>query len=290
MHQVLFTVAGRPVYSHETFVALGFVVGLVVFVIECRRRRAWDDRLIPVIAGVVVGGAVGARLGGLADVALQLGPAALVWAWNEVGRSILGGLAGAYVGALVGKRVSGYPYRTGDLFAPAVALGLAVGRIGCLLSEAPGRPTSVPWAVTVDPSVPIPECPGCVAGVGMHPSFLYEIFFLVAAYFALRWARGRVHAPGELFVLFICAYATFRFGVEFTRANEPVAWGLTGSQLFILVTAPLLAARLARSARVGTFRQLRIAPPSVPSPGLAGIEHAARPLTTASLRPEENHG
>lgn len=197
MHQILFSLGGHPVYSHETFVALGFLVGLAVFILECRRRRAWDDRLIPVIAGIVVGGAIGARLGGLADVALQHGPAAIVWAWNEVGRSILGGLAGAYAGALVGKRFSGYPFRTGDLFAPAVALGLAVGRIGCFLSEAPGRPTALPWAVHVDPSVPIPDCPGCLAGVGMHPSFLYEIAFLLAAFGALLWARRRVHGPGN---------------------------------------------------------------------------------------------
>lgn len=290
MHQILFTVAGRPVYSHETFVALGFLVGFGVFLLECRRRHAWDDRLIPVIAGIVVGGALGARLGGLADAAFQDGPAALLWAWNEVGRSILGGLAGAYVGALVGKRISRYPHRTGDLFAPAVAAGLAVGRIGCFLSEAPGRPTSLPWSISVDPSVPIPDCAGCVAGVGMHPSFLYEIAFLLVAFAALVWARRRVHGPGELFVLFICAYAAFRFGVEFTRANPPVLWGLTGSQLFILVTSPLLIARLLQSVRLGTFRQLRTPPPTYPSPGSPAMRQSDLTSVTTSTRPEETHG
>jgi phosphatidylglycerol---prolipoprotein diacylglyceryl transferase len=289
MHQILFTVAGHPVYAHETFVALGFLVGLAVFVLECRRRHSWDDRLVPVIAGIVVGGAVGARLGGLVDAALQDGPTAVVWAWDEVGRSILGGLAGAYGGALIGKRVGGYPYRTGDLFAPAVALGLAVGRIGCFLSEAPGRPTSLSWAITVDPTVPIPDCAGCVAGVGMHPSFLYEIAFLLAAFAALVWARRRVHGPGELFVLFICGYAAFRFGVEFTRANAPVLWGLTGSQLFILATAPLLIARLVKSARLGTFRQLRTAPPSVPPPERRPPDPHDRTLENVTPGPEEAH-
>ncbi len=221
---------------------------------------------------------------------MQDGPAAIVWAWNEVGRSILGGLAGAYVGALIGKRIGGYPYRTGDLFAPAVAIGLAVGRIGCFLAEAPGRPTSLPWAITVDPAVPVPECPGCVAGVGMHPSFLYEIAFLVAVFVALLWARRRVHGPGELFVLFICAYAAFRFVVEFTRANDALLWGLTGSQVFILVTAPLLIARLVKSWRLGTFRQLRTPPPTIPPPGPASAPRPDPALVTTSPRPEESHG
>ncbi len=295
MHQVLFSVAGWPVYSHETFVALGFLTGLAVFALECRRRRAWDERLIPVIAGVVIGGAVGARLGGLADAALQDGPAALVWAWNEVGRSILGGLAGAYVGALIGKRVGGYPHRTGDLFAPAVALGLAVGRIGCLLSEAPGRATTLPWAVHVDPAAQIPACPACVDGVGMHPSFLYEIVFLLVAFAALMWARPRVHGPGELFVLFICAYAAFRFAVEFTRASPTLLRGLTGSQLFLLAMSPLLVARLRKSARLGTFHQLRTPPPTMPPPTVpppgAGTPPPESPrVVSTSSRPEESHG
>jgi prolipoprotein diacylglyceryltransferase len=124
----------------------------------------------------------------------------------------------------------------------------------------------------------------------MHPSFIYEIAFLSATFAALMWARRRVHGPGELFVLFICAYAAFRFGVEFTRANSPVLWGLTGSQLFILIMSPLLIARLVTSARLGTFRQLRTRPPSHPSPGASAPEAPERTFVSTSTRPEEIHG
>lgn len=65
------------------------------------------------------------------------------------GRSILGGLAGAYA-ALVGKRIVGYQEETGDLFAPAVALGMAIGRWGCFLAEPPGTATSLPWGLRLD--------------------------------------------------------------------------------------------------------------------------------------------
>ncbi|MFC6237883.1 prolipoprotein diacylglyceryl transferase [Longivirga aurantiaca] len=258
MHPTLFTLGGLSVPSHEFFVGLGFLAGLAVFLLETRRRRMWDERLIPVVAGIVVGGALGARLAGILDAATQDGGGVLAWAWSEGGRSILGGLTGAYVGALVGKRVGGYSGRTGDLFAPAVAVGLAVGRIGCLLAEAPGRPTSLPWGITVDPAVAasIPECPGCLAGVPMHPSFLYEIAFLVLAFLALRAVRDRIEAPGETFVLFIAAYALFRFGVEFTRANPPDLLGLTRSQVFILVLSPLLALRLHRGWRAGAYDRI----------------------------------
>lgn len=259
MRSTLFSLGGIDVPSHATFVALGLLVGLLVFLAEARRRAAWDDRLIPILAGLLIGGAVGERLAGVLDAASRGGVGAAAWAWQAGGRSILGGLTGAYVGVVIAKRAVGYTGRTGDLFAPAVALGLAVGRIGCFLAEAPGRPTSLPWGITVSKAAAatIPQCPGCLAGLPMHPSFLYEIGFLVAAFFWLRRIRDRVRQPGELFVLFLIAYGLFRFGVEFTRANPADLLGLTRSQLFILCCSPLLVWRIAKQRRLGVYREIQ---------------------------------
>lgn len=255
MRAAAVVVGSSPPWVHDAFVAIAFLVGLAVFLHECRRRQAWDQRLIPVIVGLVAGGAIGARLAGVLEAALADGTGAMAWAWVQGGRSILGGLSGAYVGALLGKRVGGYTGRTGDLFAPAVAIGLAIGRIGCLLTEAPGRPTDLPWGVAVDPAVAatLPDCPGCAAGVPMHPSFLYEIVFCLAMLGVLLWLRDRIDAPGETFVVFLAAYAVFRFGVEFTRANPPDLGGLTRSQVFLLVLSPLLAARVISAWRRGVY-------------------------------------
>jgi prolipoprotein diacylglyceryl transferase len=272
MHPVLFQVGPFSVGSHAFFVALALLVGALVFAWETRRRRAWDDRLLVVIAGLLVGGAVGGRLAGVLDAATRDGVGAAALAWQYGGRSILGGLSGAYVGALIGKRCSGYPYRTGDLFAPAVALALAVGRIGCFLTEAPGRPTGLPLGIAVDPTVAarIPRCPGCVAGLPMHPSFLYESAFCVVAFGVLLWLRPRISAPGELLVVFLASYAVFRFLVEFTRANEVLYLGLTRSQLFLLVTAPLLGWRLVSGWRRGAYHGVRPGR-TRPSPDLAEV-------------------
>jgi len=258
VHPTLITIAGLHIASHDFFVALAFVVGFAIFVHEARRRRMWDERLIPLIAGVIVGGAIGGRLAGVLDAATQDGVGAIAWAWTEGGRSILGGLTGAYIGGLIGKRVGGYPGKTGDLFAPAVAIGLAIGRIGCFLAEAPGRPTSLPWGIRVDPAATIPECPGCLAGVPMHPSFLYEIGFLLLAFAAMMRWRDKIEVPGEMFVLFLAAYAVFRFGVEFTRANPADLLGLTRSQVFLVVVSPLIARRLVISARRGSYRSAAV--------------------------------
>lgn len=271
MYPVLLHLGPVPVRSHDFFVALALLVGLAVFAWEARRRSAWDDRLIPVIAGVLVGGAIGSFAAGLMDSATagDQGPAA--WVWQNAGRSILGGLSGAYVGALIGKWRSGYPLRTGDLFAPAAALGIAIGRIGCFLAEAPGRPTDLPWGVRVDPAIAadVPQCPGCLAGVAMHPSFLYESLVLLGIFGVLLWLRPRITAPGELFPVFLLLYAVSRFALEFTRANE-TTWGLTKSQWFILVCLPLIVARIVVLARRGVFAGV-LRPRSAAPPAAEGV-------------------
>ncbi|MBG0827101.1 prolipoprotein diacylglyceryl transferase [Planomonospora sp. ID67723] len=236
---------------HGLFVGLGVAAAAVVFVAEARRRGAPAEQSLVAVAGALVGGAIGMRLSGWAE---HLDPAlnpSLLEAWMFGSRSVLGGLTGAYAGVLVAKRLIGYRERTGDLFAPAVAIGMAVGRIGCHLTEAPGRPTGLPWGVHAPAATP--GCPGCLAGQAMHPSFLYEIAFHLAAFGALWWLRSRITRPGELFTLYVAAYAVFRFLVEFTRANETVWLDLTRPQWFLLPGLLLVAARLGYGYRRGFY-------------------------------------
>jgi phosphatidylglycerol---prolipoprotein diacylglyceryl transferase len=232
---------------HEIFVGLGVAVAAVVFVREARRRGALHEQSLVAVTGALVGGAIGMRLSGWAE---HLDPAlnpTLAEAWRYGSRSILGGLTGAYAGVLIAKRLSGYRERTGDLFAPAVALGMAVGRIGCHLTEAPGRPTNLPWGVHAPATVP--ECPGCLSGQAMHPSFLYEVAFQLLAFGLLVWGRERVTRPGGLFTAYIAAYAVFRFLVEFTRANERVWLDLTRPQWFLIPCLLLIVVRVGLTRR-----------------------------------------
>jgi prolipoprotein diacylglyceryltransferase len=173
--------------------------------------------------------------------------------WLYGNRSILGGLVGAWLGVHVAKRATGYRLRTGDLFAPAVALGMAVGRVGCLLTEQPGTPTGRGWGIALDAAAAART--GSPAGVPLHPSFVYEIVFHLLAFAALwGWLRHRHLPPGETFVWYVAAYGVFRFLVEFVRGND-VAWmGLTRPQLFLLVTVPLVLARIAWQVRRGAYR------------------------------------
>jgi prolipoprotein diacylglyceryl transferase len=239
---------------HGLFVALGVLAATVVFVIEARRRGAVNEQSVVAVAGALVGGAVGMRLSGWAQHLDVSANPSLAQAWEFGSRSILGGLAGAYLGVLVAKRIGGYRGKTGDLFAPAVALGMAIGRIGCHLTEAPGRPTTLPWGIHAPATTP--ECPGCLAGQAMHPSFLYEIAFQLAAFAVLLWLRSRISRPGELFVIYIASYAVFRFFVEFVRVNETVWLDLTRPQWFLLPSLAILSIRMWYGYRHGYYRHL----------------------------------
>jgi phosphatidylglycerol:prolipoprotein diacylglycerol transferase len=247
---------------HGVFVGLGVIAASMVFLHEARRRGAMHEQSLVAVTGALVGGAIGMRLSGLAEHLDPRFNPTLAEAWAFGARSILGGLVGAYVGVLVAKRIIGYRGKTGDLFAPAVALGMAVGRIGCLLVEAPGRPTSLPWGIHAPAGTP--ECPGCLTGQAMHPSFVYEIVFQLMAFGVLLWLRSRITHPGELFVLYVAAYAVFRFLVEFTRANETVWLNLTRPQWFLIASLPLVAFRLRSGYRRGYYdaliRKQRVAP------------------------------
>jgi len=228
MGSVLVTEHGPVV--HSVLVGLAVVAAGLVLAVQARRAGPFDERLLVVVAGTLVGGALGMRAAGLVRYVSDVGASTLADAWRYGAKSVLGGLAGAYAGALSGKRLAGYDRPTGDLFAPAVALGMAVGRFGCFFTEPLGRPTGAPWSVR-----------------GFHPSFLYEIAFHLLAFSVLLRLRGRLGTAGALLTVYLAAYAGFRFLVEFTRANDVLGLGLTGSQWFVLAASPLLALKLHRT-------------------------------------------
>lgn len=244
-----------PIPTHELFVGLGVAVAAVVFFVEARRRGHTDERLLHVVLGAVMGGALFMRLGTWLQHIDLRDNASLAEQWLYGNRSILGGLVGAWLGVHIAKRITGYTLRTGDLFAPAVALSMAVGRVGCLLTEKPGTPTGGGWGITLDATSA--AATDSVAGVPLHPSFVYEIAFHLAAFAVLWfWLRRRALPPGETFVWFVAAYGIFRFFVEFVRGNDLAWMGLTRPQLFLAVTVPLVLARIVWRWRTGAYAAL----------------------------------
>lgn len=244
-----------PIDTHSFFVGLAVLAAGAVFLTEKRRRRVQDHRIAYIVLGALAGAAVFARLGTWFQHVDFSKNATFSEQLLYGNASILSGLFGAWLGVHIAKKIAKYPERTGDLFAPAVALAMVIGRIGCLLTERPGTPTGGGWGITLDTAAA--QRTGSVANVGLHPSFVYEIIFHAVAFVLLWfWVRHREIAAGETLTLFIAAYALFRFGVEFVRGND-IGWlGLTRPQLFLLLTLPLLIWRIVFKIRQGAFTGL----------------------------------
>jgi phosphatidylglycerol:prolipoprotein diacylglycerol transferase len=259
----LFSIGIFRVETHGFFVLLGVIAATLIFFYEARRRRMLNERLVGVVLGTLFCGAVGAKLATLWMYAEAAPNPTLLGVLVDGGKSILGGLSGAYIGALIFKRATGFREKTGDLFAPAVALGMAIGRVGCLLTEQIGTPTSLPWGITLSPALAaqVPNCPYCVPGLRLHPSFIYEIIFHLLMFALIWWwLRPRIYVKGELLKIYLLAYAIFRFAVEYVRGNQVVWEGLTRSQLFLIPTTALLIWYFIRQWRRGVYRLPELEP------------------------------
>ena len=244
-------------YTHDFFTVVGILAGLALYYRALRRDHVLDSRIIVISVAAIVGGAVGARLITSWEIIDEVSAANLPFTYvvTHGPRSIIGGFAGGYLAIVLTKRALGYTLSTGDYYAAAIPLALAIGRVGCWLAELPlGTPTALPWGMTVSPeaAAAFPRCPGC--GGPMHPSMLYEIGFHLGA-FALISMRGPLlPIRGDTLKAYLLAYGLFRFGVEFVRGNEVQAWGLTGPQLVLLPLTALLVVHFVRRLRSGAYR------------------------------------
>jgi phosphatidylglycerol---prolipoprotein diacylglyceryl transferase len=230
MHPILFYIGGLPIYAHGFFLFLGMLIGLLMLIMEAQRRRWPKEEVIPIALAAFVGGMIGARL----SILFFIGPSTAPVVLNmytlfdpRIGPgSILGGLGGAYVAGYIASRAIGKAGCTCDAFAPAIALGTAVGRIGDFLAaeDGLGTATTLPWGV---------QAPG--VDYLVHPTPLYDAAFNLLWFGVLMLLRDRPSMQdGNLLKLGLAGYAVFRFCVEFVRNNAVVALGLTGPQLFCI--------------------------------------------------------
>ncbi len=107
-----------------------------------------------------------------------------------------------------------------DLFSPGIALGLAIGRLGCFSSGCCyGRPTHVPWAATFTNPYS-QQIVGVPLNIPLHPTQLYEsaACFLIFL-FLWRHLKNR-RFQGQTFILFLFLYSVTRFIIEFFRGDE----------------------------------------------------------------------
>jgi phosphatidylglycerol:prolipoprotein diacylglycerol transferase len=238
-----------PVHPHFLFESLAYLFGARIYGwVKARQGDAIapDDRW-----WVVAAAAVGAALGGKLVYWLS-DPVLFLQSWRDPfllmgGKSVVGALVGGLVAVEWAKRRLGLTRSTGDLFALPLAIGIAVGRIGCFLTglddHTHGLPTTLPWAVDFGD------------GLARHPTQLYEIAFLLPFAGWLWVLANRPHREGDVFRLFMVGYLGFRVLLEAIKPGVALL-GLNAIQWVCLATLAYYAAGVRPVGRL--TRRLRL--------------------------------
>jgi phosphatidylglycerol---prolipoprotein diacylglyceryl transferase len=224
MYPVLCRLGSFDITSFGAMVALGAVFGILLLRSEMVRSGLDGGKGIDAALVGVLGGLAGAKLlyvvehwaEPLSDTLLSRG-----------GMSWFGGLTGGVVAGLVMVAYARLPLMTVlSAAAPALAVGQAVGRIGCfLVGDDYGRPTSLPWGIAFPQGLP-PTMDR------VHPTQLYEFTLLLGIAGVLMWLRRRGTADRAVVAWYLVLAGGMRFLIELVRVNQVVVAGLTTAQLF----------------------------------------------------------
>jgi phosphatidylglycerol---prolipoprotein diacylglyceryl transferase len=241
LYPLVFHLFGLEITGYGIMLMIAFLMAGWVMDRELRRRAMNRDFASDVVVAALIGGIVGAKLWYVlltGDPATILSRGGFVW---------YGGLAGGAAGVILVGWLKRVPIRfTMDLAAPALALGYAIGRVGCFVVEDDyGIPTHLPWAVKFPQGLPpttaanlarfnvtIPPGTPPTQVLAVHPTELYEVAAMLFVFWILWRLRRNRYATGWLFGVYMILAGLERFLVEFVRAKDDrVLHGFTLAQL-----------------------------------------------------------
>jgi phosphatidylglycerol:prolipoprotein diacylglycerol transferase len=247
MYPELFHLGPLTIHSYGMFYALGILAA--VGLSEYLHRRAGgtpgiiSDMALPIVIGVFLGART---LFVLVEGSYYLEHPLEVFKVWQGGLVFYGGLIGGALAFIITVWIRKMDlWHMADNVAPGVALGHAVGRLGCFFAgSCYGRPTDMPWAVTFTAPNSLA---GEILGVPVHPTQLYSsaFLFLLSGILILKH-RGRSFR-GQVFTSYLLLYGTFRFFIEFFRGDprgEATLLGLTlstGQWISLIIVPAALA-------------------------------------------------
>jgi len=224
MHPKLISIGDFFIPTYGFLVMLGFVAGLWLASRLARRSELDADAVVNLAVYCALAGIVGAKLLLIAEdfSYYSRNPGELFsFSTLQAGGIFHGGLIAALVVAFVYLRSKRLPaLKTADVFAPGVALGHAIGRLGCFSAGCCwGAECHRAWAVTfTNPDAN--RMFGTPLNTPLHPTQLYEAGAeaLIALLLLRRFLRP--HQPGTILGLYLLLYSSARFLVEFVRAHQ----------------------------------------------------------------------
>ncbi len=224
MFPFVFHIGSFYLPTYGVLVSLAFLVGLWVAARLARRSGLDSEAVLNLGIYVAIAGIVGAKLlMVLFDLNYYLsnpGELFSLATFQSAGIFYGGFLLALAVAFLYMRRKKLPGLATADVFAPAIALGHAIGRLGCFSAGCCwGVPSHLPWAVTfTNPEAH--RIVGVPLGMSLQPTQLYEAAAEAVIFAVLLRRFHRPHAPGTIIGWYLVLYSTARFLVEFVRAHD----------------------------------------------------------------------
>lgn len=264
MHPILLDAGPVTIYSYGVLLASAYLLGLWLGVRRAREAGLDGNKVMDLGIWVIIAALVGAKgLLFVVDFEHFTSSREEFMSLLRSGGVFYGGLIAASVTCIYLLRKHRLPlWHAGDLFAPGIALGYMVGRLGCLMAGCCyGKPTQVAWAITfTDPAAAMNV--GTPLNVPLHPTQLYESMagFAILLILLVIERRGRPFA-GRTFWQFVLMYAISRFVIEFFRGDDRGMVALfSTSQIISLGLAPLSVIMLFWLGRQAAAPAARSAP------------------------------
>lgn len=220
MYPVLFHIAGLPIRSWGVMVALGIILGTYLGYKELEKRKMDPNLIVDFVIYAVIAGFVGGRLWEIifSWSNYQDNPLEALAFWQG-GLSIQGSVIGGLIAAILFvkyKKINFWQF--GDILAPSLILGQAIGRIGCFLNgDAYGIPTDSIFGVIYSENTP------AFAKYGdqrLFPAELFESAGDILILIVLLLIRKKNPLAGTLTLLYFILYSLNRFILEFWRGDS----------------------------------------------------------------------
>ncbi len=221
MYPILLKIGSFTLHTYGVLLAMGFLSAVFIALKEARRVNIDPNIVMDLAFYILISALIGSRLFYVFSNwdEFRDEPISIFLFWRG-GLVFYGGLICAFlVGLWYVKKKQLKFTPLADLVAPSIALGQAIGRLGCFSAGCCyGKPTEIPWAVTFkDPYTLAPR------DIPIHPTQLYESLATFSIFLTLIIMRRRERFQGKLFWYYLLFYATARFIIEFFR-GDPRGW------------------------------------------------------------------
>jgi phosphatidylglycerol---prolipoprotein diacylglyceryl transferase len=238
----LFHIGNFNMPTYGLLVSVGVLLGLWISVRNSQKQgidpdNAWNLGIIVVMCGII-GAKVLYIIVDWSEYAAHPGE---IFSLNtlQAGGVFSGGLIGAFAAAAWYIRRHRMPaLATCDAFAPGLALGHAIGRVGCFAAGCCfGKPTDHFWGVTFTSPI-AHEVVGTPIGEALQPTQLFESAVELVNFFILAWMLKRKKFDGQVIGTYFFLYGIARFLLEYLRGDpgrgEVFGGIITGTQLVAL--------------------------------------------------------